>query len=392
MKTNTRRVVLKLKKTNIRRLVFDIDLLVESMIKKIPQKIFKSKTTTFLDPAIGGGQFLRAVIAKLKKYGHSDENITRRIYGLESNLFYLNAGSFDLLGNFYVDTGQNFDMFKHMKFDVIIGNPPYQMQVGPDKTEPIWDEFVFKSLELLKKDGYLCMIHPSGWRNVDGRFLLVKDVLLAKQLEYLEIHNEKDGMQTFGAKTRYDWYILKNTERTKNYKTHIRFEDGSEQPLDLTEMSFIPNHSYDKLVKLIAKPGEQKVEMISNSAYHTQRPYINNEKTTEFKYPVIQSVRMDGSKVLRWSSRNDLGHFGIPKFVFCQVRLGSSETFADIDGSYGLTQFAYGIVDSPKNLINIKKAYESVEFNDLMLAMITTGTPPYKHFKLFRKDFWKDFL
>jgi hypothetical protein len=378
-------------KTNIRRLGFDIDFLAQEEIKRLPRKLFKSKTTTFCDSSIGGGQFLRAIIAELKKYGHSEENIKGRIYGFESNRFYLNAGSFDLLGNFYVDKYQSFDVIKHMKFDVVIGNPPYQA-ITDGNSRAIWHKFIIKSRELLKKDGYLCMIHPAGWRNVGGVFSDVKEFLLSKQMEYLEIHNEKDGLRTFGAKTRYDWYILKNADRPKNYKTHVRFEDGSEQCIDLAEIPFIPNHSYDKLVKLVAKPDEQRVEMINDSAYHTQRSYVNNEKTNEFKYPVIQSIRMDNSKVLRWSSKKDLGHFGIPKFVFCQVRIGSSETFIDVDGKYGLTEFACAIVDTPENLSNIKRAYESEEFHNLMWAMATTGFPPHKHFKLFRKDFWKDFL
>ena len=27
---------------------------------------------------------------------------------------------------------------------------------------------------------------------------------------YLEIHNESDGIATFKAETRYDWYVIQN--------------------------------------------------------------------------------------------------------------------------------------------------------------------------------------
>jgi hypothetical protein len=380
-------------KTNIRRLGFDIDFLAQEEIKRLPRKLFKSKTTTFCDLSIGGGQFLRAIVAELKGCGHSDENIKGRIYGFESNRFYLNAGSFDLLGNFYVDKDQSFDVIKHMKFDVIVGNSPYQKQVGPNKTEAIWDKFVFKSLEYLKKDGYLALIHPSGWRNVSGRFLEVKNILLSKQIEYLEIHNEKDGLRTFGAETRYDWYILKNVDRTKNYKTNVRFEDGSKQPLDLTEMSFIPNHSYDKLVKLIAKPGEQKVEMINNSAYHTQRSYIKNEKINEFKYPVVYTVNSENKPIFYYSNTNKNGHFGIPKVIWSNGRISSIGSYIDFKGKVGLTQFAYAIVDAPENLPSIKKAFDCIELRNLMEASaVGLLTVNQKVLSLFRKDFWKDFL
>jgi hypothetical protein len=98
------------------------------------------------------------------------------------------------------------------KFDVTVGNPPYQ-KISLGKSHAIWDLFVQLNFNLTKQNGYSALIHPAGWRNVSGRFRYIWDLLISKQLIYLEIHGVKDGLKVFRASTRYDWYVAKNTSR-----------------------------------------------------------------------------------------------------------------------------------------------------------------------------------
>ena len=95
-----------------------------------------------------------------------------------------------------------------MKFDFGIGNPPYQAKSDKDdtKTQAIWGEFVTKYIKLIKPDGFLVAIHPSGWRGSGSAFSEAK-AIKEKQIEHLEIHSEQDGLKTFGAMTRYDKFF-----------------------------------------------------------------------------------------------------------------------------------------------------------------------------------------
>ena len=63
-------------------------------------------------------------------------------------------------------------------------------------------------------------------------------------------------------------------------------------------------------------------------------------------------------------------------------------------GDYGLTQFAYAIVDSVENLEKIKTAMTTPEFIGLMKSCTFNTPHKYNHkvIALFRKDFWKEFV
>lgn len=67
----------------LERVKFYLKPLVNEILDQLPPEIFTSDFTTFLDPALGGGQFLREVVSRLKAAGHSDQNIAGRIWGCE---------------------------------------------------------------------------------------------------------------------------------------------------------------------------------------------------------------------------------------------------------------------------------------------------------------------
>lgn len=63
-------------------------------------------------------------------------------------------------------------MKRNMKFDVVVGNPPYQeRKEGYKKSQDMWPFFVESAVEILKENGTLALIHPPGWRNSGGGVL-----------------------------------------------------------------------------------------------------------------------------------------------------------------------------------------------------------------------------
>jgi hypothetical protein len=280
-------------------------------------------------------------------------------------------------------------------FDIVMGNPPYQSNnPGETKTQPIWQLFVEKSINILCEGGYLNMVHPSGWRNVGGRFKETQKILKSKEIIYLEMHNIKDGMKTFGAETRYDFYCLKNSMCDDNFLTKIKCQDGSYENINLKNMEFIPSGMFSKINSLITSDITNRTNILhSQSDYETRKDYISKTKDETYKYPVVYRVKKDETMTFIYSSRNDKGHYNIPKMIWSDGRVTSVGSFIDTNGEYAMNQFQFSIVDDVENLPNIKKAFDSIEFRKMMeYCAVSNMSINHKVIATFRKDFYKQFL
>ena len=188
--------------------------LVNQMLDKIPQELFKSNTTTFLDPSFGNGTFLVEIIKRLRREGHSIENIQERVYGVELTHRLYNKVNM-LLSNYNFRKLCREDFltkdFKDMKFDVVVGNPPYNLRKGDGGNsgtignKTYYRKFVSKGISVTKQNGILL-------------FVTLKNVM--KQLKTLNIQVDLVNLMTEKDYWKYDtlYFLARNTEKKTDYK------------------------------------------------------------------------------------------------------------------------------------------------------------------------------
>lgn len=280
---------------------------------------------------------------------------------------------------------------KFMKFDVVLGNYPYERPVGPSKTEPIWHLFAEKVFKLLKEGGYLSVIHPSAWRNAKSQFDNIKELYLSKKIISLNLNDFNKGREVFGAGTNFDIITLINTPFENGFETKIIDDKDEEYFMQLKDIQFIPNSNFEKILSLVANNNSERVNLLfDRSSYGNDKSNMSSEKDDDFKYPCVYTITKKDGINIRYSNE-DKGHFGIPKVIWSNG-LGTYPII-DKDGEYGVMNFGAAIIDDVENLDNIKKALESESFLNLMKSIkFKNDIYDYRVISTFRKDFWKEFI
>jgi hypothetical protein len=391
--------------------VFTPTWLVDDMLDKLPEEVWSNPDLKWIDNSCGSGVFLwHGVVPRLKR-GLKDQfdsekdlnkHIAKMIHGVDiqaSNIgicrkYLLNSlgkeNKRTIIKNIVKANSLEFDYWNGKKFDIVVGNPPYQDDSGnKGRGHTLWTQFIEMNFyRILKEDGYLVYVHPSLWRQVNHE---IGDILKNKNMLYLEIHGVEDCNKTFGATTRYDWYVCQNNEKSGN--TIVKGQDGKVENVKLSDWEFVPNMMFKKVKSLLGSGIDTCEVICDRSNYGADKKWVNKEQNSTFKYPCFYYIPKDKEASFRWSSRNDRGHFGVPKVIFCSGVYKSVDCFVDTDGNYGMTQWCGAIVEEKKNLKNLYKALRSEEFIKLIDAVSISKTEMNaKVLKLFRKDFWKDFI
>lgn len=375
------------------RLKFEISPLVKEMLDQLPSAVWSSSTTTFLDPSMGGGQFLVEIERRLRASGHSDENISARVFGCEKNKLRVNYAKNNkklVSKNLHISNFLNQD-WGDMKFDVIVGNPPYQSdgklsRLGSRGETSLWPSFVTKSLESLKPSGYLAMIHPTSWRKPDDRYGLWQTLTKENTMQRLVMRSGKGEQDLFSIGVRVDWYVIQKAVPDKDTLTLVTDHENKNYKIDLQTWPWLPNYAIDD-VKLMLGQG---CKVLYNTYYHTQKCH-SDVPTMQFQVPVVHTINKDGLgfRYFDTMSKNDTVHFQQKKVLLNQNEI--QYPYNDYKGEYGMSQLTFGIGISSK-----KEGDEIVEFlnsekGKRLIAATKWNTfyTDYGMFQYFKKDWYK---
>jgi hypothetical protein len=281
--------------------VFTPVWLVNEMLDKLPAAMFKSSSSTFLDPCFGTGTFLKEIGKRLKAEGHSSENINSRLFGFEISTRLFNETkkqmpSINLYKKDFLSEENN------MKFDVIIGNPPYQGdQAGGNKTHSMWKKFIKKSVGMTDT---LLLVTPSTWI---GDAKVQRESFNSGHLKYAKIL-PSDTFKKGKVSITTSYWLWTSEEKTSDTLldlldgTQVQFNNESRDlPTSLINTLSISIHR-----KFLALPS---IETTSSPIY-----YAHKTETETIRYPIYNTTAQGRC----WSDREplDLNH---SKIIFSNV-------------------------------------------------------------------------
>jgi hypothetical protein len=212
------------------RLKFDLTPLVDQILDQLPAEVFTSSTTTFLDPAMAGGQFLSRIQKRLRAAGHSDKNISERVWGCEVNTLRVNyaRNTKRLVSDHLLVSDFLSHDWGNMKFDVIVGNPPYQKDNNSGRDDDsLWPKFLTRSHELAKEGGYIAFVTPASWGSLGSNPESPGSTIRKKSFDTCQVlWVDFTCKKHFDVGSSFSAYVLRKLLPDPQVKTKFVFDTG----------------------------------------------------------------------------------------------------------------------------------------------------------------------
>ena len=355
--------------------------LVEEMLNQIPEEIWKSNDTTFLDLAMGGGQYLNQVIINLRKYGHSDDNIKSRVFGYEYNQAHINLGvnMNNLTGNFTKKSyNEILDLDNDIpKCNVVMCNPPFQFRREDgsrgDKAKNLWSRFVYKGLNSLKDDGYLAMVVPNSWLSPSADIgkghngvNFIRDYFTKGKL--IAVNINECGRHFPHQNLAFSYFIYNNT-LTDRHTTKVKTV-GDIFEVDFRDIKYFPNEITKHSVSIMNKVLFSEIEKF---------PFVSTNHKG-----MVRDIKQDGPyNVFHTSAKDGIKKSPVPSenHKNKKVIVSSSSVYAPFydNGQYSCSAMTMScVLPDDANLANVKSILSSKLYQYVIKHTLFGGWVSYE--------------
>jgi site-specific DNA-methyltransferase (adenine-specific) len=243
---------------------------------------------------------------------HAWEN-GRCLYCKANEENYERGGELESHAYPFIHTDKPEEIFK-MKFDVIVGNPPYQLSDGGfgESARPIYHQFVEQAKKLNPR--YLTMIIPSRWfaggKGLDDfRDAMLHDHRISHLVDYPKLYDGFPGVKIRGGVSYFLW------DRDYNGPCSVQtMWDGEprgpsmKRRLDAYDVLVRRNEAVSILDKVRAyrvggQPEATLAERVSTGKPFGLRTFFHGVKSSE---GLSNPVKLHGSKRISWVERSEI--------------------------------------------------------------------------------------
>lgn len=257
------------------------------IVKNIPDSVFLKKDARILNACCGHGTEADAIVERMKNLGVTASEIQNRVYLLDKYHVFTNRAK--RKGYTNVITADFLKWEPEMKFDVVIGNPPYQ-DPNNDK-RMLWNQIIDKAVEVTKDDGYIAMVNPTTWLTAKTNIHNSYKMFEQKQVERAVIYDKND--KPFEEGTSVSYTITKNAKRqapTPLY--YAQYSTGTEThvaDIDISKDKIWPGQLTPMHLAIHSRlQTHKKIKFLKSCEFHNQKlkkkKMVSDTKDAVFKY------------------------------------------------------------------------------------------------------------
>jgi len=286
-----------------------VKMMVDLLEEQDPE-IFKNKETTFIDLYTKSGLYLTEIAKRLfvglrEVIPDEEERIRwileRQLYGCApSNIIYNMVKNYVYAGFPEVDNGNLLELDlteaakagqvkqvlaerfgKEMKFDVIIGNPPYQEETLRTSDKPVYHLFMQEAYKLADK---VCLITPARFLFEAGKTPRAWNQEMLADLHLKVVYYEEDSSKVFPGIVEIKGGIAITLRDIKENSGAIKAFIPSQSMRGILEK--VKSKSKASFSTLIFAPESYKF----SNAMHTQHPEAVGLLSNGHKYDVTTNI------------------------------------------------------------------------------------------------------
>jgi hypothetical protein len=165
-----------------------------------------------------------------------------------------------------------------MKFDVVIGNPPYQNDSSKSQANKLWYKFIELGYDISKQ--YVAMITPDAWTHPESSRSKYKKIFRENQLIFANIHECAKHFPGVGSS--FTWWLLENKQ--PDALTMLDTNTGRRE-IDMQTWLWIPNEITEETVTALQRTLWSNLPKIDYVGSQLPDEYHSAGQTEEYQYP-----------------------------------------------------------------------------------------------------------
>jgi hypothetical protein len=339
--------------------------LVNEMLDKLPYEVWTDPNKKFCDPCMGTGKYLLGIKKRLMdnlpnningKYNSNEKEkyiVENMLWGIDVAKGKTSMAKKLINNKGYKDhliQGDSLELNwnKMPKFDVVVGNPPFQPPVksegaGSGSRNKIWHKFVELGFEILKEDGWFAFITPFNWRMSN-----IKKGVERNAQELMWNNNIIDITPAnkffdVGGNVAIDYWIITKNKAIK----------GLNIPNEFRKLMFYPLNEHQKILQFLKALPDIPYKSIKDSHFDQNDNYyeinidandkrnfnfiLNTNGDDDHKYPHLNTMEQYKKNVFEWFNKKTIGFDNKKVIISNSVGIGTPNVIFSVydDGKIG---------------------------------------------------------